>query len=91
MLRDTRNMRNSATTESMSEQLPMLRWLRVLRAAFLEKRAVPKPVLALEPDLAIGSDIQADIAQASIRCDVEVWISNHPMQITMLKGEIQRC
>jgi iron complex transport system substrate-binding protein len=35
-------------------------------------------ILALEPDLAIGfSDIQADVAQALIRCGVEVWISNH--------------
>lgn len=35
-------------------------------------------ILALEPDLAIGfSDIQADVAQALIRCGIEVWISNH--------------
>ena len=35
-------------------------------------------ILALQPDLAIGfSDMQADIAQALIRCGVEVWISNH--------------
>ncbi len=35
-------------------------------------------ILELEPDLAIGfSDMQADIAQALIRCGVEVWISNH--------------
>lgn len=36
------------------------------------------PILALQPDLAIGfSDMQADIAQALIRQGVEVWISNH--------------
>lgn len=35
-------------------------------------------ILALQPDLAIGfSDMQADIAQALIKCGVEVWISNH--------------
>lgn len=37
-----------------------------------------EPILALQPDLAIGfSDMQADIAQTLIRHGVEVWISNH--------------
>jgi iron complex transport system substrate-binding protein len=37
-----------------------------------------EPILALQPDLAIGfSDMQADIAQALVKRGVEVWISNH--------------
>jgi iron complex transport system substrate-binding protein len=35
-------------------------------------------ILALQPDFVIGfSDIQAEIAQALIKCGIEVWISNH--------------
>src|SRR5277367_2749087 len=35
-------------------------------------------ILRLKPDFVVGfSDIQADIAQALIKCGVEVWISNH--------------
>src|SRR5258708_34730250 len=35
-------------------------------------------ILELKPDFVIGfSDIQADIAQALIKCRVEVWTSNH--------------
>jgi iron complex transport system substrate-binding protein len=35
-------------------------------------------ILELRPDFVVGfSDIQADIAQALIKCGIEVWISNH--------------
>ncbi len=35
-------------------------------------------ILGLKPDFVIGfSDIQAEIAQALIKCGIEVWISNH--------------
>jgi iron complex transport system substrate-binding protein len=48
------------------------------------------PLLALQPDLAIGfSDMQADIAQTLIRAGVEVWISNH-RSVAATLGYIQR-
>jgi len=35
-------------------------------------------ILRLEPDFVVGfSDMQAEIAQALIKCGIEVWISNH--------------
>jgi iron complex transport system substrate-binding protein len=47
-------------------------------------------ILALRPDFVVGfSDIQADIAQALIKCGIEVWISNH-RSIEGILGYVRR-